>query len=111
MTLYETVVRWSGVVTEEASKQGQKNCGTSIRSASKLAVSACTLTLTLLACATLLAVANRYREPETQVRVGPSPPGATRELGVTAMLLLQLRYTPSRHNCQPCAARIIHRVE
>jgi integrase len=34
------------------------------------------------------------------VRVGPPPPGATRELGVVAILLLQLIYTPSTHSCQ-----------
>jgi len=44
------------------------------------------------------------------VRVGPPPPGATRELGVLAMILSRLLYTPSMHNCQPCAARIIHKV-
>src|SRR5829696_7526408 len=40
--------------------------------------------------------------------VGPLSPGATRELGVTAMLLLHLLYTPITHSCQPCTARIIH---
>jgi hypothetical protein len=32
--------------------------------------------------------------------MGPPPPGATRGLGVTAMLLARLLYTPTTGGCQ-----------